>query len=52
MESKTKWIGGAQRKELVNEKVKDMVIGTEKTKKCSKNPWECKNGMGQGYPKE
>jgi len=23
-----------------------------KTKKFSKNPWECKNGTGQGCPKE
>ena len=56
-----KWVGGAQRKELVNgvgakanklPKVKDMVIGSGKPKRCSKNPWECKNGMGQGCPKD
>ena len=48
-----KWVGGAQRKELVNgagakankaPKVKDMVIRLGKPKICSKRPWECKNG--------
>jgi len=52
MESKTKWIGGAQRKELINEKVKDMEIGPEKPKRFSKSPWKCKNGMGHGCPKD
>ena len=28
-------------------KIKDMVIGLEKPKRVSKNPWECKVGMGQ-----
>ena len=60
-EKQEKWVGGAQKKELVNgvdvktnkpPKVKDIVIGPEKPKKCSKSPWECKNGMGQGCPKE
>ena len=55
-EKQAKWVEGAQRKELVNEigakankppKVTDMVIRPGKPKRCSKNPWECKNGMGQ-----
>ena len=42
-----KWVGGAPRKELVNgvgakanklPKVKDMVIGLGKPKRCSKDP--------------
>ena len=33
-------------------KVKDMTIGSGKPKRCSKSPWECKNGMSQGCPKE
>ena len=57
----SKWVEGAQRKELVNRvgakankppKVKDMVIELGKPKRCSKGPWECKNGMSQGCPKE
>ena len=56
-----KWVKEAQRKELVNRvgakankppKVTDMVIRPGKPKRCSKNPWECKNGMGQGCPKD
>ena len=56
-----KWVKGAQRKEFVNgvgtkanktPKVKDMVIGSGKPKRCSKSPRECKNGIGQGCPKE
>ena len=35
-----------------NPKVKDMVIEPRKPKRFSKNPWECKNGMGRGCPKE
>ena len=33
-------------------KVKDMVVGPGKPERIHKNPWECKNGMGQGCPKE
>lgn len=29
-------------------KVKDMIIGSEKPKRVSKSPWECRVGMGQG----
>ena len=45
--SKWGWCKGQQ-----TPKVKDMVIGLEKPKACSKSPRECKNGMGQGCPKE
>jgi len=59
-EKQVKWVKGAQRKELVNgvdvkankpSKIKDMVIGLGKLKRCSKSPWECKNGMGPRMPK-
>ena len=33
-------------------KVKDMIIGLGKPKNFSKSPWEFKNGMNQGCPKE
>ena len=45
--SKWGWCKGQQ-----TPKVKDIVIGLGKLKRFSKNPWKCKNGMGQGCPKE
>ena len=45
--SKWGWCKGQQ-----TPKVRDMVIGSRKSERLIKNPWECKNGIGQGCQKK